>query len=112
MDSYTGIVEQGSKRAAALGYPTINIPLEDDVSGIYIARVHVGSEIFPAAAFADSRRKILEAHIIDFSERLYGRKITIELLGKIRDTRDFNDDAKLREAIADDVAKVRRYFKN
>ena len=45
MDTYTGIVEGGSQRAAGLGYPTINIPLADtEVSGIYAALVKVGEE--------------------------------------------------------------------
>ncbi len=112
MDTYTGIVQGGPKRGSALGYPTINIPLESGVAGIYVARVRIGAETYSAAAFADERRKLLEAHIIDYSGDLYGKEVAIELLEKIRDTRDFDDDALLREAIADDVAKVRHYFKN
>jgi len=111
MKVYTGIVEAGSKRAAALGYPTINIPLADtDVSGVFVALVKVGEEKYEAAAFADQRRKLLEAHLLDFAKDLYGWNVKIELLKKIRENKKFTDDETLRAAIAGDVAAVRAYF--
>src|SRR3989344_1651888 len=59
MERYSGIVQEGTKRAATLGFPTINIPLgNSDVSGIYAARVMMGEKEYPAAAFADPKRKI------------------------------------------------------
>ena len=66
----------------------------------------------PAAAFADRERGILEAHILDFSDDLYGKAITIELLKKIRDNKTFKNDTGLRATIADDVVKIRAYFSN
>jgi len=112
MDTYAGIVEAGSRRAAALGYPTINIPLADtEVSGIYAALVKVGEEEYEAVAFADQRRKLLEAHILDFSKDLYGWNVKIHLLEKVRDNKKFTDDARLKKAIMDDIATVRAYFK-
>lgn len=112
MHSYTGIVEHGTKRAAKLGFPTINIPLEDtEVSGIYAARVKVEGKEYLAAMFADPKRKLLEAYILDFSGELYGKEIDIELHEKVRESQQFSDDATLRTAIADDIAKVRAYFK-
>jgi riboflavin kinase/FMN adenylyltransferase len=109
---YSGTVEHGSKRAAALGYPTINIKLEDSVSGVYAAKVYADGKEYRAAAFADPSRKLLEAHLIDFSGDLYGRDATIELHEKLRDSKTFTDDDSLKAAIDDDVAKVREYFKN
>ncbi len=112
MSIYSGIVEAGSKRAAALGYPTINILLNDEsVSGVYVASVKVGEEEYEAAAFADQKRKVLEAHLLDFSKDLYGWNVKIELLKKIRENKKFADDESLREAIAGDVAAVQAYFK-
>lgn len=111
MRSYTGIVAEGSKRAAALGFPTLNIALGDSsVSGIYAARVKAGGKEYTAAAFADQRRKILEAHLLDFSGNLYGKEVAITLCRKIRDNKIFADDEELREAIASDAKAVREYF--
>src|SRR3989344_7945332 len=108
MRLYTGIVIRGKGRATALGYPTVNIPLEDlSVSGIYSARVKVGDVKYEAAVFADPKRKLLEAHLLDFSGELYGKKISIELCEKIRDSKKFGNDEALRLAIEEDIVKVR-----
>ncbi|MDO8481863.1 MAG: riboflavin kinase [bacterium] len=109
--SYTGTVQHGSKRATALGFHTLNIPLEGTTfSGIYAAKVKIENAEYRAAAFADPNRKILEAHLLDFSGELYGKEATIELHKKIRESEKFTDDSQLREAIASDVKAVREYF--
>jgi riboflavin kinase/FMN adenylyltransferase len=114
---YKGVVQTGQKRGQELGFPTINIPLEDkEVRGIFAAKVFIGKREYPAAVYADVSRKILEAHMLDFSDLpaqaddLYGKEIEIELLQKIRDDEKFDDEAELKAAIASDVAKVREYF--
>ncbi len=112
MSIFRGVVEHGTERAKALGYSTINIPLGDTaVSGIYAAKVKVGEEEYEAVAYADQRRGVLEAHIFDFSEDLYGWNVTIELLAKIREYKKFTDDVHLQAAITGDVAAARFYFK-
>ena len=111
MWAYKGIVQKGTKRAAALGFPTVNIALDDPhVSGIYAAQVVAHGKSYAAAAFADQIRKVLEAHILDSDFHLYGKEISIELLKKIRDDKQFENDDNLRAAIADDIEKVRTYF--
>ena len=104
---YRGIVAGGSAKANALGYPTANIPLTDSVSGIYAARVVVDGSTYAAVAFADPSRKVLEAHLFEFSGNLYGKEISITLVEKIRDTAVFMDDDALKEAMADDAQKAR-----
>ncbi|MBI4079950.1 riboflavin kinase [Candidatus Kaiserbacteria bacterium] len=111
MTTYKGVVQKGTKRAAALGFPTVNTPLDDkEVSGIYAARVTVDDKLYNAAAFADQTRNVLEAHILDADLELYGKEITIELHKKIRESESFDDDNALRAAIAGDIQKVRAYF--
>lgn len=107
-----GMVQRGQGRGAALGYPTANIPLEDmSVSGVYAARVHVDGKEYDAAVFADPARKILEAHILDFSSDLYGKEIEIELLDRIRESKSFENDEDLKKAIAEDIEAVRQRVK-
>lgn len=113
MGSFSGIVRQGKKRGSELGYPTINIDASAGlVAGVYVARVLLGDALFPAAAFADPARGILEAHILDASGDWYGKEASIELVEKIRETESFSDDESLRSAIAGDIAYVREYYKN
>ena len=110
--SYTGIVEKGAGRGGALGFPTINIPLSDpNLSGTYAGRVRAGGASYPAALYADTRRKIFEAHLIEFSDDLYGKTVTIEILEKIRGDMQFANDEIARAAIAEDVRRVKEYFK-
>ena len=114
---YKGIVQKGKRRGTALGFPTVNIALEDaEVSGVYAAKVRIGDTEYQAAAFADPGRKLLEAHLLDFlaqggsalgrSGDLYGKSVEIELFEKIRKNTRFPDDAALRAAIAEDVRRV------
>ncbi|MBI4093476.1 riboflavin kinase [Candidatus Kaiserbacteria bacterium] len=101
------------RRGMALGFPTINIPLDDTaVSGIFAARVIVDGEAHGAAAFADPSRKILEAHILDISPDLYGKEVSVELCKKIRESSTFEDEGALKAAIENDVKRARLFFDN
>ncbi len=109
---YSGIVTGGSRKAAELGYPTANILLADtDVSGIYAARVISEGQEYPAVAYADQGRHILEAHLFRFSGDLYGKEITVTLEMKLRDSEHFDTDEALKEAVENDVAAARAHFK-
>ncbi|OGG57698.1 hypothetical protein A2765_06195 [Candidatus Kaiserbacteria bacterium RIFCSPHIGHO2_01_FULL_56_24] len=111
MESYTGIVTKGEGKGKKLGFPTINIPLEDDsLSGIYAATVTIKGSEYHAAAYADTSRKLLEAHILDFEDDLYGLPVMIELKQKIREGAHFSDDEELKRVIAGDIEAVRAYF--
>jgi riboflavin kinase/FMN adenylyltransferase len=110
---FAGVVQKGQKRGQQLGFPTVNIPLTGEkIDGIFAAKVFVDEKEYAAAAYANVSRGILEAHMLDSSDDLYGKEIEIELLEKIRDDKMFTDESELKDAIADDVAKVREYFKN
>ena len=111
MRSYTGIVIKGQGRATALGFPTANIVLEDgSMSGIYAAKVKVGDAEYMAAVFADPKRKLLEAHILDVVGELYGKEITIEFCEQIPDNNKFSNDKARRLVIEEAIVKVRNYL--
>ena len=110
MQTIIGVVEVGKKHGAELGFPTANIPLDNaDLSGIYVGRVLVGDDSYNAALYADPPRGVLEAHLLDFTGDLYGKMITIEIGEKVRDKKQFKDDAEARETIKDDIARIREY---
>jgi riboflavin kinase / FMN adenylyltransferase len=113
MKSYSGTVVRGSQRAATLGYPTINLALDNmNLDGIFAATVTIDGRERMAAAFADPLRGLLEAYILDVHEDFYGREAKISLHKKIRRNQHFANDELLRAAIAADVETVRAYFAN
>jgi riboflavin kinase/FMN adenylyltransferase len=94
-----------------LGFPTINIPFADtSISGVYAAEVKTGGRAYPAAVFADQRRKVLEAHLLGFSGILYGTPVTITLCEKIREPMRFETDTETAQEIAHDVQRAGDYF--
>jgi FAD synthase len=108
---YTGVVERGEGKAAELGYPTVNIALNDaSVSGIYAGQVTHGDRVYHAVVFANPDRHILEAHLLDFEDDLYGEEVTIELMEKLRETASFESDGALQAAMEEDVQQAREYF--
>jgi riboflavin kinase/FMN adenylyltransferase len=109
--TFFGHIQPGIGKARALGFPTINIPLSDSTaSGSYIARVHVDGVGYPAAAYANQLRHVLEAHFLEFPKKIDSNEVSVELIQKIRDDQYFTDDETLRAAIAGDVAMVKKYF--
>ena len=58
----------------------------------------------------DSGRYLLEVHIFNFKEEVYGKLVQVELLEKIRDEARYEDLTQLQTAIASDAAYAKNYF--
>jgi riboflavin kinase/FMN adenylyltransferase len=108
---FSGIVEKGSRAAGAMGFPTVNIPFDGSLSGIYVAYARIAEDEHPAAVYADPKRKVLEAHLLDFSGDLYGKSVTLRIVEKLREDRVFTDLHEAKTHITEDIAKAREYFK-
>ncbi len=120
--SYTisGRVAHGDKRGRDLGFPTANLPLRHapPLAGIFAVRVH-GLGGMPRAGVAsvgvrptvsDDGRPVLEVFIFDFDEPIYGRRIAVEFLHKLRDEARYPDLATLTQQIRTDEQQARAYF--
>ncbi len=103
-----GRVIHGQKLGRTLGYPTANIPLGrrlPPVHGIYAVRVSgAGLHDWPSVASlgtrptVNGRELLLEAHLFDFDGDLYGRRLRVDFVAKIRDEARFAnlDDLTVR----------------
>ncbi len=110
---FHGTVGKGRGLGTIYGFPTANIPLDDEsVFGVYAAKVTVDGAVHKAAVYADQGRKLLEAHLLDFDEDLYGKEIVVVLGKQIREDDVFVSEDELRKQIAADVAAVREHMKN
>ena len=117
----SGHVVHGQKLGRTLGYPTLNlrVPHRPALSGIFIVQVHgIADAPLPAVAslgvrptVEDAGRVLLEVHIFDFAASLYGQRVKVEFLHKIRDEEKFIDLPTLTEAIDRDAAQARAYFR-
>ena len=99
--SISGRVVHGLKLGRTLGYPTANLPLGrriTPVHGIYAVRVSgAGLKDWPSVASLGTRPTIagrellLEAHLFDFNGDLYGQRLDVAFVGKLRNEEKFND---------------------
>ena len=106
-----GKVERGTKMARKVGYPTVNIRFEElGISGTYAGKVAVGDAKYQAAVYANQRRQVLEAHLLDFSGNLYGKEITVILLERLVEAKEFRGRLDEQSFIEWAVAEVRKYF--
>jgi riboflavin kinase / FMN adenylyltransferase len=115
-----GRVAHGDKRGKRLGFPTANIVLRHKpaLSGIFAVRVH-GLGAAPRAGVASvgvrptvkaDARPLLEVFVFDFDESIYGRRIEVEFVHKLRDEERYSDLDALTRQIHADVAQAREYF--
>jgi riboflavin kinase/FMN adenylyltransferase len=106
--SIGGHVVRGARLGHTLGYPTANLRLGRRVApvgGIFAVRVHgVGPRPMPGVASlgvrptVDGGEPLLEAHLFDFDGDLYGRRIDVEFVAKLREEEKFDDlDALVRQ---------------
>ncbi len=116
----SGRVAHGFKRGRTIGFPTANIHLHrvsSPVSGVFAVELFgVAGE--PLAGVAnvgirptvEGERPLLEVHLFDFSDDLYGHYVHVDLKRKLREERRFESFAALKLQIEQDVIEARRYF--
>lgn len=115
-----GVVTKGACRGREIGFPTINIPIEDCMIkpkfGTYYARMALSDEdqnwlygavnIGMRPTFKDLKKPIIEMHIFDFNEDLYGHKVKIQLLKFIRSEKKFHSVDELTKQINYDILNI------
>lgn len=115
-----GKVAHGDKRGREMGYPTANIYLhrkQVPMTGIFAVKVRdIDDRVYYGAAYIGIRsvfngdRVILEVHIFDFDQMIYGKNLRIEPLAKIRDDAHFDTVNDLVTQIRNDIHAVKSYF--
>ena len=121
--SIVGRVVHGDKLGKTLGYPTANIRLKHNkppLSGIHVVEVHgINRDPVRGAASLGVRptvvrggNPVLEVHLLDFAGGIYGARLRVDFLFKLRDEEQFPDLETLKDRIGRDVQDARRYFEN
>ncbi|MBV9575242.1 MAG: bifunctional riboflavin kinase/FAD synthetase [Gammaproteobacteria bacterium] len=121
-----GRVRWGDQRGRAWGFPTLNIFLHRQLTpltGVYTVRVYgvtnadcQQEKAWPGVAnigirpTVDGTRALLEVHLLDFDQDVYGRYVVVEFCEKLRDEKRYPSIELLKEQIANDVLAARHYF--
>ena len=114
-----GEVVQGHHRGKDLGFATANLSWKKELmvpSGIYVAWACFNHDRWPTVVnigfnptFGDQELSI-EAHLLGFHEELYGRKLRLALLKKIRNEIKFENVEELVEQIKKDITTAKTFL--
>ena len=117
-----GRVVRGRQLGRTLGFPTANLHFGGKVpplSGIFATFVHgIGVRPWPSVSSFGTRptvdgvEPVLEAHLFDFDGDLYGRRIEVEFVARLRDEEKFPDLPTLVAQMHRDAAQARRVLTN
>jgi len=119
----TGRVEHGDGIGSGLGYPTANIRLgrsKAPLAGIFVVEVEgLGPHPLPGVASLGVRptvkrqgRPVLEVHLFDFGREIYGHRVSVRFLAKLRDEKKFASVDELVVQMGRDAQQARDYFRH
>jgi riboflavin kinase/FMN adenylyltransferase len=113
-----GTVERGNRVGWRLGFPTANLGVEPGKClpelGIYSTWLRVRGEWRAAASSIGYRptfggdRLTVEAHLLDFDADIYGERVRLAFVHRLREERWYPDEAALIAQMRLDVAETRR----
>ena len=118
-----GTVVRGKGRGRGFGFPTANIQLENDLklipgNGVYIVNVKLSDartflgmlNIGTNPTVSDENKQSLEVHLLDFNEDLYGQKIEVRFLKRLREEVKFESVEQLIDQIKEDETVTRNFM--
>jgi riboflavin kinase/FMN adenylyltransferase len=119
--SISGRVVHGDATGRKLGYPTANIQMKHNLpplKGVYVVLAHAeGLGVLQGVASLGVRptlkqdaKAVLEVHLFEFAQQIYGKHLRVEFLQKLRDEQKFNGLDELTRQIALDVDNAKRWF--
>ncbi|UXP33849.1 bifunctional riboflavin kinase/FAD synthetase [Reichenbachiella agarivorans] len=111
--SLIGTVVSGKKIGTGLGFPTANIQLKAAYKvvpkdGVYAVKVHMKEGTFDAMLnigvrpTVDGVNRVIEVHIFDFDEDIYGQELKISFINYLRDEMKFDSLESLKNQLGKD----------
>ncbi|WP_187306501.1 riboflavin kinase [Buchnera aphidicola] len=120
--SISGIVQYGCQKGRQLGFPTANISIHPSfiiIRGVYAVKIIIGNKkkkiLFGVANIGIKptffqKKLLLEVYIFNINSNLYGKKITIFLMKKIRNEKIFFSLKSLKKQIKTDIIETKNFF--
>jgi len=116
-----GEVVEGDGRGRAMRFPTANVDTENDLlprRGVYITETIALATRHPSVSNVGTRPTfdggsvVVETHLLSYEGDLYGQRIEVRFLERLRDERRFSGPEELADQIARDRAAAEGYFQN
>ncbi len=117
-----GLVAKGDRMGRKIGFPTINLKPENELyprDGVYLSTVYIDSfeRTFGCVTNIGRRPTVyedfattIETYVLDFSSDVYGERIRLAFLGRLRDEKTFPSMLELTAQIRRDVEATRLHF--
>ena len=110
----TGRVFHDRKVGALMGVPTANVKINKDKyplkPGVYAGQLTVNGNTYKAVVNYGARptfklkNQLIEAHIINFNQDIYGKTVKIEFNDYIREIKEFSSKEELIKRIEQDIS--------
>ncbi len=116
----TGKIVEGQKKARKINFPTANMEPDNHIlpkKGVYCVEVvYSGKKYFGISNLGvrptvDGSKLLLETHIFNFDEEIYGNELTVRFLTFIRSEQKFGNFDLLTEQIKKDIETAKDYLK-
>ena len=112
--SLNGTVVEGQKIGRTLGFRTANIlyppELVDIPFGVYEVETNYGKGIANFGirpTISDTKKAVLEIHILDFDQDIYGENLNVKFIRMIRKEQKFSSADELKFQINKDIEQIR-----
>jgi riboflavin kinase/FMN adenylyltransferase len=115
-----GTVVQGRKRGRELGFPTANLCPENELvppAGVYATTANIDGMAYPALTnigtrptFESGDDHVVETHVLDMNKDMYGAKLRLGFVQRLRDEKQFDGVDALKAQIEADRVRARDLF--
>jgi len=110
----SGTVVHGDKLGRTINYPTANLAIEKNKiipkPGVYFTKIIFNSQELLGMLNVGVQNKKIEVHIFDFSQNIYGEKLKVNFIKRIRDEQEFIDANALKNQLKIDEENCRKMF--
>ena len=113
-----GPVLHGLENGRKINFPTVNLEVNEKIlpDGVYITKTTVDGKVYKSMtnigthpSISELNKPIIEAHLLDFSEMIYGKVVKLEFCKFIRDQKKFPSLDALKEQLNKDLITTRNY---
>ena len=113
-----GLVMHGLENGRKINFPTLNMEIDENLlpNGVYISRTFIDGKIYKSMtnvgthpSISELSKPIIETHVLDFSEFIYGKIVKVEVLKFIRDQKKFASLNDLKEQLKKDLIQTKNY---